>query len=223
MCSSDLHARFERDEPQAALDFIDAWLPSYPVEAVLYGHLNWHAALCEIDLGRMDAAVARLLGVIEPHLQHALPLVGMTDTSSLLWRLSLQGREGLSWARAQAYAEQRFPQGGNAFVEAHLAMLAAAQRDTAALGRCRERLQRSADAGHGGAATALHWAEGLLAWCDGADGVGAAPTSAQAAIDASLAQAARLGGSHAQRTVIDWTRAASCLPLAGTTGGVAAT
>ena len=219
------HARFERAEPLQALAFIDEWLTRYPFEGVLYGHLNWHAALAEIELGLIDAAVARLVDVILPHLQHALPLIGLTDAASLLWRLGLQGRNGLSWAATQAYAEARYPQGGNVFVELHLAMLAAAQRDAAALAQCRARLQRQADAGHAGAATAMLWVDGLQR-LGGGDGVSAASArvaaqasaqaaaqaAAKAAFDACIAQAARLGGSHAQRTIIQHTRTAMFLP-----------
>ena len=201
-----MHARFERQEPGPALRFIDDWLAGYPDDAVLFGHLHWHAALCEIELGQTEAAERRLVGFIEPHLRHALPLVGMTDTASLLWRLGLNRHDPLSWAAAHEYAARSFPEGGNAFVELHLAMLAAAQRDSEALARGAARLQRSADAGNPAAPVALQWVAGLAALVAG---------EAQAArqhLEACLTQAARLGGSHAQRTVVDRTLAALVLP-----------
>ena len=203
------HALFELQRPGPALSFIDNWLPQYPCNSILFGHLNWHAALCEIDLRQIDAAVTRLLEVIEPHLSHALPLVGMTDMASLLWRLGLQGRSGLSWSAAQAYAAQRFPKGGNAFVELHLAMLAAARRDVQGLQQGLQRLHRMADAGHAGAVTAGHWVNALTALCSGqSEDHGAASTS----FEACRNEAARLGGSHAQRTIIDRTAAAMLAP-----------
>ena len=202
------HARFELNQPSLALSFIDSWLPQYPVEAILFGHLNWHAALCQIDLARIDDAVARLVQVIEPHLAHALPLVGMTDMASLLWRLGLAGRSGLSWAAAQAYAAQRFAKGGNAFVELHLAMLAAARRDVQALQLGRERLQRMADAGHAGAVTAGHWVAGLTSMCTGSPETRPA---AHTSFEACRSEAARLGGSHAQRSIVDRTAEAMML------------
>ncbi len=197
-----MHAHFERAEPAAALSFVDDWLQQYPGDAMLFGHLHWHAALCEIELGRIDDAIVRLLARIEPHLQHALPLIGMTDVTSLLWRLRLQGCSGLSWQAAAAFAAARFPGGGNVFAELHLAMLAAANGDFVALHAGRERLQRQADAGHTGAPVALHWVAGLQAL------IGGDTEAAHTHLAASLAEAPRVGGSHAQRMVIDLTLAA---------------
>ena len=212
-----VHAHFERGETGEALDFIDDWLPGYPVAAVLVGHLHWHAALCEIELGQAEAAERRLLDAIEPHLQHALPLVGMTDMASLLWRLGLQGRPHGPWASAAAYAALKFPNGGNAFVEVHLAMLAAAQRDAPALALCAARLHRLADAGHGAAPVALRWVAGLQAMLSGErEGK---REGARVHLQACLDQAVRMGGSHAQRTVVDHTLAALELPRAGPAPG----
>ncbi len=196
-----MHAHFERAEPEAALRFVDDWLQQYPANAMLFGHLHWHAALCEIELGDIDAAVARLLGRITPHLQDALPLVGMTDTASLLWRLRLQGRSGWSWQAARAYAAARFPSGGNVFAELHLAMLAAGTGDASALRAGYERLQRQADAGHAGAPVAMQWVTGLQALLEGD------LDAARSGLAACCAEAPRLGGSHAQRTVVDLTLA----------------
>ena len=201
-----MHARFERQEPEQALRFINDWLVRYPDDAVLFGHLHWHAALCEIDLGQTEAAERRLVGFIEPHLRHALPLVGMTDMASLLWRLGLQGHGPLSWAAAQEHAARSFPNGGNAFVELHLAMLAAARRDTRALASGAARLQRAADAGQAAAPVALRWVAGLAALLAGETEV------ARQHLQACLAESARLGGSHAQRTIVDRTLAALVLP-----------
>ncbi len=195
------HALFELTQAQAALHFIDGWLPIYPVESVLYGHLNWHAALSQIDLGQADTAVSRWLALILPHLQHALPLVGVTDAASLLWRLKLQGHAGLSWRETQAYAAQRFPQGGNPFVELHLAMLAAERGDLPALAQGHNRMQALAQAGHGGGPVLMAWIEGLRAMLQGDR------AAAGQALANCHAQAVRIGGSHAQRTVIDLTLA----------------
>ena len=203
-----MHAHFERGETADALLFIDGWLPGCPDDAMLFGHLHWHAALCEIDLDQADAAERRLVAFIEPHLRHALPLVGMTDMASLLWRLGLQGRHRGPWAGAAAYAALKFPNGGNAFAEIHLAMLAAARRDVPALALCAVRLQRAADAGQAAASVALRWVAGLGALLAGdSDG-------AREHLQACFDRAVRLGGSHAQRTIVDRTLATLRLPRA---------
>jgi tetratricopeptide (TPR) repeat protein len=203
-----MHARFELGEPDAGLAFADDWLLQYPDDAMLFGHLHWHAALCEIDLGRADAAVGRWLGFIAPHLAHALPLLGTTDAASILWRLDLAGRRGLSWRLARDFAARVYPSGANVFGELHLAMLAAAVRDAPGLAACWARLQRAADAGGLAAPTALHWVEGLQALAAG--DAQAARTHLQACVE----QLPRLGGSHAQRTIVERTLAALRLPQA---------
>ena len=87
-----MHAKFELNDPERAMDFSHTWLSLYPDTAMLFGHIHWHTALCELQLGQTAAAVNRLLTIIEPHLAHAPGLVGMTDTTSLLWRLKLERR-----------------------------------------------------------------------------------------------------------------------------------
>ncbi len=206
-----MHAYFESDDPRAALAFIEGWLPGYPDHALMWGHLQWHTALAEIALGRIDEAMQRLLGPIVDYLARGVPFMGLIDIASLTWRLALLGRSGLPWERARQHAQQHFPNGSNPFGEVHLAMLAAARRDAPELRRSRDRLQGQAEAGQAGATSAMQWIDGLLALMAqplDPDGI------ARAAFDACLAQCVRLGGSHAQRSVIELSRSAMALPAA---------
>ena len=194
-----MHGHFERHDAVAGLAFIDAWLAGYPEHAMLFGHLHWHAALCEIELGRIDAALARFTQQVLRQLDVAPPLVGMTDATSLLWRLRLLARSDLPWPIVAAHAERHFAGGGNVFAELHLAMLAAGRSDRAALEGVALRLRALAEKGHAGAPVASRWAAALAAL------VGGDADSARAHLKACQADAVRLGGSHAQRTVVDAT------------------
>ena len=194
-----MHARFELDEPDIAMEFAKTWLTQYPDTAMLFGHIHWHTALCELELGQTEQALNRLLTVIEPHLASALPLVGMTDTTSLLWRLKLSGLGDLNWSAAGKFAQDKFANGGNVFAELHLAMLAAGTGQLNALNDCRLRLQKHADAGHGGAPSALAWVNGLAAWLD------RDMLTARHALHECVKDSVRVGGSHAQRTIIERT------------------
>lgn len=196
-----MHARFELSEPQLAMAFAKKWLTQYPDTAILFGHIHWHTALCELELGQTEQAIQRLLKVIEPHLAYAPPLVGMTDTTSLLWRLKLQGLADLNWRAAEKFAQDKFANGGNVFAELHLAMLAAGTQKNAALSACRVRLQKHADAGHGGAPSALAWVDGLASW------LARDVVTARQALNECAKRGVTLGGSHAQRTVIERTLA----------------
>jgi tetratricopeptide (TPR) repeat protein len=196
-----MHARFELNEPEIAMNFAKTWLAQYPNTAMLFGHVHWHTALCELELGQTEQAINRLLTVIEPHLAYAPPLVGMTDTTSLLWRLKLRSLNDLSWNTAERFAQEKFANGGNIFAELHLAMLAAGTGQTTALNACRVRVQKYADAGHGGAPSALAWVDGLASW------LGRDVKTARQALNECVKDSVTLGGSHAQRTVIEQTLA----------------
>ena len=113
---------------------------------------------------------------------------------------------GLPWGAASKYATTWFPDGANPFGEMHLAMLAAARRDASELRLGAARLQRWADRGHEAAIPALAWLAALEALLAG-DEAGARTALAQC-----LTQCARLGGSHAQRTVIDELQSRPSLP-----------
>lgn len=194
-----MHGYFERGDAAAGLAFIDDWLPGSPDDAMLFGHLHWHAGLCEIALGRADAALKRHLQQVVRQLDAAPPLVGMTDAIAMPWRLHLLGHTELPWEQAARYAELHFGQGGNVFAEFHLAMLTAARGDRAGLERVGRRLQGVADKGHPAAPIALHWIAALAALLE-TDRPAAGENLRRCQADAD-----RLGGSHAQRTVIDRT------------------
>jgi hypothetical protein len=98
-----------------------------------------------------------------------------------------------------AHAQRHFGNGGSVFAEYHLAMLATAQGDRAALDAVSQRLQAVADKGHAAAPVALRWTAGLAAVMDGDMG------AARHHLRDCHAEAARLGGSHAQRTAVDRT------------------
>jgi len=195
-----MHAQFELNAPEAGLAFAQSWIDQYPENAMLYGHVHWHAALCELDLGHPELALNRLLAVIEPHLAFAPPLVGLTDTSALLWRLRLLGFTGLSWANAQQFAQTKLPNGGNLFAEVHLAMLAAGTGDTQGLLACQARVRKQMDAGHLAAPVALHWVDALLSLLHNDQ------DAARVELAQCVPESARLGGSHAQRTIISRTQ-----------------
>jgi hypothetical protein len=194
-----LHGLFESNAHRETLVFLDGWLPGYPPDALMWGHLQWHAALAELALDDTDAALARLLGPICAYLQRGTPYMGLPDLVSLLWRLGLRGCSGLPWPLAQQHARQHFPQGSNVFGELHLALLAGAQGDGDAMAAVDHRLQARQDQGHAGATVARQVVQALRAAGAG-DGEGAAQ-----ALEAALRDAVRLGGSHAQRSVLTET------------------
>lgn len=202
-----MHGFYELGQAQEALDFVSQWLPSYPM-GILWGHLHWHASLAEVDLGQTEKALQRLLGPMAEFLHLNAPYMGLPDIVSLPWRLGLLGLANLPWTLAQQHAQKHFPNGSNVFGELHLAMLAAARGDRISLDATRQRADAMANAGHAGAAVVSQWAQGLRALMDGDEEV------ARAQFDAACEGAPRVGGSHAQRMVMEETRNALRIPVA---------
>jgi hypothetical protein len=202
------HGFHEGRCPSEYLGFLERWAEGYPDDALMWGHLQWHAALAELDLERQDAAVRRCAGSIMSYLARGSPFMGLADASAILWRLALRGERALPWARLGEHVARHFPNGTNPFGELHVCMMAAAAGDAAALRASRDRLERMAGDGHLGARAALDWSLGLDALIAG-DG-----SAADLHFAACEANAIRLGGSNAQRSIIAATRQARFVPRA---------
>lgn len=59
MAHAQAHVSYEDGEADEAAAFMRAWLPGYPREGALFGHLSWHLALVELERGEVAAAFGR--------------------------------------------------------------------------------------------------------------------------------------------------------------------
>jgi hypothetical protein len=202
------HGFHEAHRPADYLAFLPGWLARYPGDGLLWGHLQWHAALAEMALGGDEAALRRCRDTIVPHLTHGAPFMGLADGPSLLWLLGLKSLSGLPWADVAQFASDHFPNGANPFGELHLAMVAAALRDQDALARCAKRLEQMATGGSPNARVALSWVAGLQSLIDNDQDAG------ERHLGECEQEAVRLGGSTAQRSIIAQTRQARRIPAA---------
>lgn len=125
------HFFAEADEPEDAVAFLDDWMPGYDPGGVLHSHLHWHRTLWRLQAGDLETACEDF---IHPAKTSAPPLIALTDAASLLWRLSLRGKE-CAWEEVRRYAAERFPATGPHFVEWHRAMAAAGAKDLEAIDR----------------------------------------------------------------------------------------
>jgi tetratricopeptide (TPR) repeat protein len=165
-------------------------------------HNWWHRALCHIDLGQADRALALYDGPIRAtHSRVALDLV---DASALLWRLQMCGVDVSSrWADVadgwNDHADgQLYP-----FNDLHAAMAYLGAGDDVAVDRLLGEMERHAN---DGAETAqwirtigLPLARGFVAFARGHY------AACVEALHPVRFFAHNFGGSHAQRDVIDWT------------------
>jgi hypothetical protein len=121
------HAMVEQGDMAASRDYLSQWLPAHDRKSFLHGHLWWHVSLTALDEGDLDTALAIYEQQIKPANRPYPPMNLFTDGASLLWRLSLAGKDGLEphWRDVAAYGNRYFPQAGAHFADVHHALSAA--------------------------------------------------------------------------------------------------
>ena len=196
------HVYYEDGEQAASLAYLRGVLADYPLQAQLYCHISWHIALCELDAGNTDAAWAMFDQGVDPDVIWGPPINALTDAVAFLWRAELSGgrRDPARWAKVHDFAHRMFPHAGIAFSDTHILLTDAVIGDTigfeARLAELAEREQQD-KLPSGPVVPAL--ARGFFAfaredW-----------NAAIAAIEPVFAQHERIGGSRAQRDLVDFT------------------
>jgi tetratricopeptide (TPR) repeat protein len=194
------HALFEEGASTEAEAFLADWLPIYDRTGALHGHLSWHQALLALEQNDAARALAIYQDRIRPEVTSAAPLVALPDIASLLWRLGLYGhavsRE--AWDVASAFASRHFATVGLPFADVHVAFIAAATGDRAGIEERASELERRLEEGglpQGPVAAVV--CRAIASFADG--------DYARCArlLEPVRDQVVRLGGSHAQREVIE--------------------
>ncbi len=196
------HVLYEQGEDRAALDYLDSWLPAYPREGLMHCHISWHVALFALMLGDMARAWQVYEAQVHPGGAWGPALNVATDAPAFLWRAELAGqarREPL-WREARDYALKSFPKAGIAFVDVHRALACVATGDPEGIGAVVMELEQRAAAGRSPAGEVVpQLAAGLAAY--GRGDWARAITS----LEQALAGTVRIGGSRAQRDLIENT------------------
>ena len=181
------------------------WRPFWGVGNGFAAHLGWHEALFALE-ARDHAKALELFDLYLDAEANEITLQRV-DAASLLWRLALHGADvGDRWQRLLAGWALSDPSatGGSAFNDLHalLALLGAGERGAGALDeRVAGRADRSGPWNREvSRSVATPLMQGLVAFAEGrfAD-------AARLLQPLRGAAGARLGGSHAQRDVIDQT------------------
>lgn len=193
------HAMFESGAGADAEALIAGWLPSYDRIGLLHGHIAWHGAIVALERDDTERALAIYAEYIQPSVSAAVPINVVSDTASFLWRLQAYGHTvpaGL-WEAAASYAEPIYPRAGFAFVDVHMAMLAAAIGDRTAIERRVAALTALLDAGRlpaGPVVPAI--CRAFLAFAE-EDYAGCARI-----LEPVAGEVVRIGGSGAQREIM---------------------
>jgi tetratricopeptide (TPR) repeat protein len=200
------HLHYEAGARVAGLKFLHKWLPDYAREGLMHCHLNWHVALWQLELGDHEAAMRTYLKGVHPGGSWGPPINVISDAASFLWRCELAGRprDHGRWHEVSEYGTKNFPAAGVAFADVHRALAYAATGDELALEALLGQLRERAQAGQlpaGPIVPALAEGFGAFARKDYA--------KALALIEPCMAEHERIGGSRAQRKLIELTLAAA--------------
>ena len=197
------HIYYEAGNTGAGLAYLGEWLGGYDRAALLHGHLSWHCALWAMEQGDTDRMWRTIDADVVPGAAKGLPINVLTDTASILYRAELAGVKVSPdrWREVSAYATRFFPKGGLAFVEVHAALAHAMAGDTDAL---RATVENST----GPAAHLVRdFAEAYSAiarqsWAE-----------AVTHLSRAMADHARIGGSRAQRDLLEVTLLGALLKI----------
>jgi hypothetical protein len=197
-----LHAMFEDGSVDEADALVEEWIPSYDRSGILHGHIRWHQALGALERDDADSALAIYASVLAPAVTQAPPLNVVTDEAGLLWRLRIHGHavpENL-WREAAAFARASFPKSSIPFADVHMALFAAATGDRAALeARLAVIEQRIADGRLAAGPVVPAICRAMNAFAGEDYGL------CVRELDGVLDDVARIGGSHAQREIVEDT------------------
>jgi len=188
------HALYELGDTPTSRIYLTAWLKDYDPRSLLHGHISWHEALLALQ-DRDDATLWALVDrVIAPGSEtHSLPINTLTDTASILFRAEMAGIavDPARWQQISAYAHRFFPNTGQSFADLHAALGHAMAGDGDAL----DRITQTAKGYAGDLVRPLARAWGHIARANWA--------AALEDLTQIMATHERLGGSRAQRDLID--------------------
>jgi hypothetical protein len=197
------HAHYETGDHRSGLSWMDRWITGDGQRVERLAHFCWHAALHELSLGDLAAVARRYEDQLQP--TPALGCRALVDSGSLLWRWSITpGAEGVPPVDAVlAAAPEVVDRPPTAFMAMHVAVAHCAAGDTGALASLEAWCARSDDRCIREVCTPLTAALRELASGE--------PSKAADGLAALEPAVWRVGGSDAQREIVEETRIAALL------------
>lgn len=187
------HLLYESGEMDEGIALLTDYQADLDRTAQMHCHLSWHLGLWSLETGNLDKMWAIIDQDISPEVSRSPPLNILTDTAALLARAELRGVSVPEdyWHRVSTYASERFPHTGIAFADVHAAMAHAMAGQGEALHSI------VSDAKGPAAEVVRDLAEGFGAFAGG-DWAGAV-----AAFAPAMSRHERIGGSRAQRDLLE--------------------
>lgn len=118
------HVYYESGATDAGYTFIDGWRADYKKSGLLHCHISWHVALWALERGDIDR-MWRVVDVdVAPGGSWGPALNVMTDLAAILYRAELAGVDVAPerWQSVSNYATEFFPEPGIAFGDVHAAL-----------------------------------------------------------------------------------------------------
>lgn len=198
------HAHYETGDHEAGLAWMDGWVTGDGASIESLSHFSWHAALHELSLGDLAAVRRRYDAQLRP--EHGLGCRALVDSGSLLFRWAITPDADAVPAMA-AVADlagvDTLERPATPFLALHAAIALLATDDRAALARLEAWAARQPHPTQREVVAPLASALGLMA-----------AGSCSAAADALAVlwpRVRRLGGSDAQREIVEEARIAALL------------
>jgi hypothetical protein len=198
------HAHYETGDHEAGLTWMDGWVTGDGAATESLTHFSWHAALHELSLGDLDAVRRRYDAQLRP--EHGLGCRALVDTGSLLFRWAITpdatGVPGIE-SVAEVTGRDVLERPATPFLAMHAAVLLLALGDRTGLRTLARWAARHPHPTQREVVTPL--AQALVLLHDG--------RCSEAADDLGRLwrEVPRLGGSDAQRELVEETRICALL------------
>jgi len=194
------HVLHDQGRPEESLDLLAGWLNEHRRSAeggAMYGHVQWHLALAEWQLGLIEQAWERYERHCSPETSRCGPVLTLADCGGFLLREFLRtGTTRPVSAAVSALYERFHPMISHPFVALHLAGIQASAGDIAALERSRAAIAAKEASEQAQLSLRLVDAIGQFARAQYSD---AADTLKLVSADQRIG----VGGSHVERILID--------------------
>jgi hypothetical protein len=195
------HLFYELGEREAGLAFLADWMKDYPRDGLMHCHNNWHLALWSMETGRHADAWRIYDEALRPGAAWGPQVNVATDCPAFLLRAEMAGQERKPelWRELAEYSTKWFGRPGLSFVDMHTVLAYAMAGDD-------EKLAAFSDKPRGAAGDMVPpMARGFAAFARGDW------KAAVEEIEPLLATHERLGGSRAQRDLLEYVVTAAKL------------
>jgi tetratricopeptide (TPR) repeat protein len=195
------HLFYEIGEREAGLRFLNDWMKDYPRDGLMHCHNSWHRAVWSLETGRSADAWRIYNDSLRPGASWGPQVNVATDCPAFLLRAEMAGheREPELWRELAEYSTQWFGRPGLSFVDMHTVLAYAMAGDD-------EKLAPFTDNPRGSAGDMVPpMARGFKAYAAG--DYRTAATEIEPLVDSHE----RLGGSRAQRDLLEYVVASAKL------------